>query len=94
LIAADCSAYARGDFHNKFMAAISADRLPQTGRCDYGEKTDRDHPAKQHQKRHSRPHEVPCCGGLENAVKKALRDSGKIHPWQVVTLSTNGEILD
>ncbi len=38
--------------------------------------------------------EVPCCGGLENAVKKALLDSGKFIPWTVVTVSTDGNILD
>ena len=38
--------------------------------------------------------EVPCCGGIELAVKKALQASGKMIPWQVVTISTNGEILE
>ncbi len=38
--------------------------------------------------------EVPCCGGLEQAAKKALQQSGKFIPWQVVTLSIEGEILD
>ena len=38
--------------------------------------------------------EVPCCGGIENAVKQALMDSGKFIPWQVITISTTGEILD
>ena len=38
--------------------------------------------------------EVPCCGGIENAVKKALMDSGKFIPWSVVTISTDGKILD
>lgn len=38
--------------------------------------------------------EVPCCGGMENAVKKALIDSGKFIPWQVVTVSTDGRILE
>jgi len=38
--------------------------------------------------------EVPCCGGLEMAVKKALQNSGKFLPWQVVTISTEGQILD
>ena len=38
--------------------------------------------------------EVPCCGGIENAVKRALRNSGKMIPWQVVTISTDGKILD
>ena len=38
--------------------------------------------------------EVPCCGGIENAVKRALQNSGKMIPWQVVTISTDGKILD
>ena len=38
--------------------------------------------------------EVPCCGGLEQAVKRALQQSGKWIPWQVVTLSTDGRIID
>ncbi len=38
--------------------------------------------------------EVPCCGGIEHAVKRALQDSGKFIPWQVVVVSTNGEIRD
>ena len=38
--------------------------------------------------------EVPCCGGLEQAAITALKDSGKFIPWQVVTLSTDGRILD
>ena len=38
--------------------------------------------------------EVPCCGGLELAVKKALQASGKFIPWQVVTLSVDGRVLD
>ena len=37
--------------------------------------------------------EVPCCGGIENAAKKALKDSGKFIPWQVVTISTDGRVL-
>ena len=38
--------------------------------------------------------EVPCCGGIENAAKRAIQDSGKFLPWQVVTISTDGKILD
>ena len=38
--------------------------------------------------------EVPCCGGIENAVKRALQASGKFIPWQVITISTDGKILD
>ena len=36
---------------------------------------------------------VPCCGGIENAVKRALQDSGKFLPWQVVVVSTDGKII-
>ena len=38
--------------------------------------------------------EVPCCGGLENAAKDAIKNSGKFIPWNVVTISTDGRILD
>ncbi|MFR5880173.1 MAG: hypothetical protein ACLUEQ_04845 [Cloacibacillus evryensis] len=38
--------------------------------------------------------EVPCCGGIEAAVKKALQASGKFIPWQVATISVEGEIID
>ena len=38
--------------------------------------------------------EVPCCGGIENAVKTALQNSGKLIPWQVITISTDGKILE
>ena len=38
--------------------------------------------------------EVPCCGGLEQAAKRALQNSGKFIPWQVVTISTDGRILE
>ena len=38
--------------------------------------------------------EVPCCGGLEMAAKKALQDSGKFIPWQVVTISIDGKIIE
>ena len=38
--------------------------------------------------------EVPCCGGLELAAKRALQASGKFIPWQVITISTDGKIID
>ena len=38
--------------------------------------------------------EVPCCGGLEAATKTALQNSGKFIPWQVVTISVDGNILE
>ena len=38
--------------------------------------------------------EVPCCGGIEMAARRALQESGKFIPWQVVTISTDGRVLD
>ena len=38
--------------------------------------------------------EVPCCGGIENAVKTALKNSGKFIPWQVKIISTDGKIME
>ena len=38
--------------------------------------------------------EVPCCKGIEHAAVEALKNSGKCIPWQVVTISTDGRILE
>lgn len=95
LIAADCSAYAYGDFHNRFIknrvALIGCPKLDDT---DYSIKLTeiiRNNDIKSVTVVRM---EVPCCGGIENAVKLALQNSGKMIPWQVVTLSTDGRILD
>ena len=95
LIAADCTAYACGDFHNRFIRnRITLIGCPKLDEGDYSEKL-----TAILQKNSIRSvtvvrMEVPCCGGIENAVKRALQSSGKFLPWQVITLSTEGRVLD
>ncbi len=94
LIAADCTAYAYGDFHNKFIRNhITLIGCPKLDSIDYAEKlTDiiRNNSIKSVTIVRM---EVPCCGGLEQAVKAALQASQKFIPWQVVIISTNGTII-
>ena len=95
LIAADCSAYAYAAFHEKFMKGhITLIGCPKLDSVDYSEKLTeiiRNNDIKSVDVVRM---QVPCCGGLEMAVKKALQDSGKFIPWQIVTLSLDGKILD
>ncbi|MFI3326704.1 MAG: 4Fe-4S binding protein [Clostridia bacterium] len=95
LIAADCTAFAYGNFHNEFMKnKITLIGCPKLDEGDYTDKLTkiiRDNDLKSVTVVRM---EVPCCGGLENAVKNALIASGKMIPWQVVTITTNGKILD
>ena len=95
LIAADCTAYAHGDFHNRFMAGrITLVGCPKLDPVDYAEKLTRILAENDVQSVTVVRMEVPCCGGLERAVKQALQDSGKFIPWQVVTIATDGAVVD
>ncbi len=95
LIAADCTAYAYGDFHSKFMRnRITLIGCPKLDDGDYSEKLTRIIRENNIKSVTLVRMEVPCCGGLENAVIKALGDSGKMIPWQVVTISADGKILE
>lgn len=94
LVAADCSAFAYGNFHQKFLRGrIALVGCPKLDQVDYSEKL------KEIIKNNSLNSitvvrmEVPCCGGLENAVLRALEASGKEIPCQIVTISTDGRIL-
>lgn len=95
LIAADCTAYAYGNFHNEFIRGhITLIGCPKLDSIDYSEKltailTENDIRSVTVVRM-----EVPCCGGIEHAVKTALQESGKFIPWQVVTISTDGRIID
>ena len=95
LVAADCTAYAYARFHNEFIKNhVTLIGCPKLDSVDYGDKlTDiiKNNDIKSVTVVRM---EVPCCGGIENAVKKALQDSGKFIPWQVVTISVDGRILD
>ena len=94
LIAADCSAFAYGNFHNDFMRNhITLIGCPKLDGVDYTEKLT--YIIKNNNIKSVKivRMEVPCCGGLENAVKNALLSGGKFIPWQVITISTDGRII-
>ena len=95
LIAADCTAYARADFHERFIKNhITLIGCPKLDAVDYTEKLAAILTENNIKSVTVVRMEVPCCGGIEMAVKAALQQSGKMLPWQVVTLSVDGEILD
>ncbi len=95
LIAADCTAYAYGNFHNDFIRnRITLIGCPKLDEGDYAEKLTAIISRNNIKSVTVVRMEVPCCGGIENAVKKALQTSGKFIPWQVVTISTDGKVLD
>ena len=95
LIAADCTAYAYGNFHEDFIRGrVCLVGCPKLDSVDYSEKLEdiirnndiRDVTIVRM--------EVPCCGGLEHAVKQALQRSGRFIPWRVVTIGVDGRILE
>ena len=95
LIAADCTAYAYANFHEQFIKGrITLVGCPKLDSVDYSEKLTEIIRQNDIKSVTVVRMEVPCCGGLENAVKKALQASGKCIPWQVVTVSTDGRILE
>lgn len=95
LIAADCTAYAYANFHNEFIRNhITLVGCPKLDSVDYTDKltaiiTNNDIKSVTVVRM-----EVPCCGGIENTAKRALQASGKFIPWRIVTISTDGRILD
>ena len=95
LIAADCTAYAYANFHQDFIKGrITLVGCPKLDAVDYSDKLTE---ILKHNDIRSITvvrMEVPCCGGIEQAVKKALLNSGKLIPWDVVIVSTDGRILD
>ena len=94
LIAADCTAYAYGSFHNDFIRGrITLIGCPKLDEGDYTEKLTQIIANNNIKSVTVARMEVPCCAGIENAVKRALQASGKFIPWQVVTFSTDGRIL-
>ena len=95
LIAADCTAYAYAAFHERFIKGhITLVGCPKLDSVDYSEKLTEIIRNNDIRSVTVMRMEVPCCGGLEYAAKKALQNSGKFIPWQVVTISTDGNILD
>jgi len=95
LIAADCTAYAYAAFHEEFIKGrITLVGCPKLDGVDYSEKLTEIISNNDVKSVTVVRMEVPCCGGLEHAAKTALQKSGKFIPWQVVTISTDGKILD
>jgi hypothetical protein len=95
LIAADCTAYAYANFHQEFMRGkVTIVGCPKLDPVDYSEKLTEILRENDIKSVTIVRMEVPCCGGLEMAAKKALQESGKFIPWQVVTLSLDGKIID
>jgi NAD-dependent dihydropyrimidine dehydrogenase PreA subunit len=94
LVAADCAAYAYGNFHADYMkGCITLIGCPKLDEADYGAKLSdilKTHDIKSLTIARM---EVPCCGGLEEAAKSALQNCGKLIPWQVVIISTAGQVL-
>ncbi len=94
LIAADCTAYAYANFHNDFIKnKITVIGCPKLDEGDYSEKLTAILANNDIKSVTVVRMEVPCCGGIQNAAVTALKNSGKMIPWQVVTISTIGEIV-
>ena len=94
LIAADCTAFAHGGFHQAFMKNhVTLIGCPKLDEGDYTHKLTDILTRNDIQSVKVVRMEVPCCGGLEHAVRMAMQASGKWIPWQVVVLSTDGQVL-
>ncbi len=95
LVAADCTAYAYANIHQDFMRnKITLIGCPKLDNVDYAEKLAEILKAHNIKSITVLRMEVPCCGGIENAVKQAILNSGKMIPWRVVTIGTDGSIID
>lgn len=95
LVAADCTAFAYGNFHQEFIKNhVTLIGCPKLDEGDYSQKLTeiiRNNTIKSIKIVRM---QVPCCGGIENSVKQALINSGKMIPWQVIVISTDGRIID
>jgi Fe-S-cluster-containing hydrogenase component 2 len=95
LVAADCTAYAYANFHQDFIKGhITLVGCPKLDAVDYAIKLTEIIRNNDIRSVTVVRMEVPCCGGIENAVKTALQDSGKFIPWNVVTIATDGSIIE
>lgn len=94
LIAADCTAYAFGDFHSFMKNKVTLIGCPKLDAADYASKLTDILVYNDLKSITVIRMEVPCCGGIVSAVQTALKNSGKIIPWRIVTISTDGVVLD
>lgn len=94
LIAADCTAYARGDFHQRFLSGrVTLIGCPKLDQVDYAAKLAAILSENDIRDICLVRMEVPCCGGMEFAIRRALEQSGKQIPLHITVLSTNGKII-
>ena len=95
LVAADCTAYAYGNFHSEFIRGrVTLIGCPKLDSVDYTDKLTAIIAGNDIKSVIVVRMEVPCCGGIENAVKKALQTSGKFIPWRIVTVTTDGRLVE
>ncbi|MBQ6788598.1 MAG: 4Fe-4S binding protein [Clostridia bacterium] len=95
LVAADCTAYAYGNFHREFIRGrVTLIGCPKLDSVDYTDKLTAIIAGNDIKSVTVVRMEVPCCGGIENAVKKALQQSGKLIPWRIVTVTTDGRLVE
>ena len=95
LIAADCTAFAYGNFHADFIRGrVALVGCPKLDAVDYAEKLSQIFAANDIRSITVARMEVPCCGGLESAVRRALAMSGKQIPLAVRVIAINGELLE
>ena len=95
MIAADCTAYAYANMHEDFMRGkVTIIGCPKLDAVDYTDKLTEIIRSNDIKSVTIVRMEVPCCGGLQRAAENALRGSGKFIPWQVVTISRDGSILE
>lgn len=95
LVAADCTAYAYANIHNDFMRnKITIIGCPKLDDTNYAEKLAQILKVNEIKSVTVLRMEVPCCGGIVNAVKQALLNSGKMIPWNIVTIGTDGSIIE
>ena len=95
LIAADCTAYAYGNIHEEFIKGrITLIGCPKLDEGDYAEKLTAIISRNNIRSVTILRMEVPCCGGIENAAKRAIQAGGKFLPWRVVTVTTDGRLME
>ena len=95
LVAADCTAYAYGNFHRDFIHnRVTLIGCPKLDEGDYAEKLTAILAQNEIRSVTVVRMEVPCCGGLENAGKRALQASGKFIPWRVAAIATDGRAVE
>lgn len=94
LIAADCTAYAYGDFHQFMKNKITLIGCPKLDDTDYSEKLTQILTMNNIKSVTVIRMEVPCCGGIVHSVKTALSNSNKMIPWRVITIGTDGTIIE